>query len=76
MKRFALLAVLVLASCAKREEQQVTPTPADPGPTAATVAPIEQGPASKFKGMPVQKPAHLPQKDPIPAANSAAPSAK
>jgi hypothetical protein len=74
MKRLALLTVLVLASCAKREDQQVTPSPAEP--VAPTVQAIENGPASKFKGMPVQKPTHVPVKDPTPAASSAAPSAK
>ncbi len=77
MHRFALLAVLCLAACAKREEkQESTPPPAPPATNQ--VMPIEKGPASKFQGMPVQKPMvqHIPGKDPAPAASSAAPSAK
>lgn len=73
MKRFALLAVL-LVGCAKRSEE--APAPA-PEPSNAVV-PIEKGPASKFQGLKVQKPLvnHIPGKDPVAAAPDAAPSAK
>ena len=76
MKRFAVLVVLCLASCAKREEKpEVPPAPA----VTPTVAPLEKGPASKFQGMPIKKPLvnHIPGKDePAAASASAAPSAK
>ena len=75
MKRLALVAVLSLIACAKREEKpQEAPTP--PPPVTAVTA-IEKGPATKFQGMPVMKqPVHGVTKDPVPTPAAAASSAK